>query len=341
MSIKLKALLSVIIVGLSAVIWGWFTYSNALEKSIVNQQTIVVEIPKGASFNQIIERLQQQHIEIEPFWFKAIAYRYNLAGKLKAGEYELTKGLTTLAALRQFAEGKVKHYALTFPEGWTFKDMLKLLADTPKLDHLLTSKKLPEILKMVGIDKPNAEGWFFPDTYSFTKGTSDIAILKKAYLKMQATLDQEWQQKQPGLPLKDAYQALTLASIIEKETGIASERGQISGVFTRRLQKGMLLQTDPTVIYGMGDAYQGNIRSKDLKAATPYNTYVITGLPPSPIAMPGREAIYAALHPVAGNSLYFVAKGGGGHLFSESLAAHNDAVNKYQRKQKPLAHDQR
>ncbi|MEQ1638388.1 MAG: endolytic transglycosylase MltG [Methylococcales bacterium] len=335
----MKALISLILLSVLVSVWGWITYRNALEKSIINGQPIIVEIPKGASLNQIIEGLQQQQLAIDPFWFKVIAYRYNLAGKLKAGEYELGKGLTTLGALNQFAEGKVKQYALTFPEGWAFKDMLKLLAETPKLEHLLTSQKMPEVLKLLGINKPHAEGWFFPDTYSFTKGTSDIAILKKAHIKMQATLDQEWQQKQSGLPLKDAYQALTLASIIEKETGIASERGQIAGVFTRRLQKGMLLQTDPTVIYGMGEAYQGNIRSKDLKAATPYNTYVIAGLPPTPIAMPGREAIYAALHPIPGNSLYFVATGGGGHLFSDSLTAHNEAVNKYQRKQKSLAHD--
>ncbi len=170
---------------------------------------------------------------------------------------------------------------------------------------------MPDVLKQLGIDKKHGEGWFFPDTYSFTKGRVDVAILKKAHQKMQTTLDEEWQQKQAGLPLKDAYQALILASIIEK-TGISDERGQIAGVFTRRLQKQMLLQTDPTVIYGMGDKFKGDIRKKDLRNRYDFTTLMTCdGLPPTPIAMPGREAIHAALHPVVGKSLYFVAKGGG------------------------------
>jgi UPF0755 protein len=341
MMLKLKVTWGVILLMTAATLWFGMAYHKALKKPIINNEAVLVEIPKGASFNQIIERLEQQQVDIQPFWFKVIACRYHLAGQLKAGEYELNKGLTALAALTQFAEGRVKQYSLTFPEGWTFKEMLALLAESSKLEHVLTSQKNADILKLIGVNQAHAEGWFFPDTYSYTKGTTDIAILKKAHLKMQAVLAQEWQQKQPGLPLKNAYQALTLASIIEKETGIASERAEIAGVFTRRLQKGMLLQTDPTVIYGMGDAYQGNIRSKDLKALTPYNTYVISGLPPTPIAMPGLEAIRAALHPKEGKSYYFVAKGGGCHLFSETLAQHNEAVNKYQRQQTTRKHEQR
>lgn len=336
MNTSLKKIFSFIgLAVILATVGGWIAFENALKKPLTQQETLLVDIPKGTSFSKIIDSLQKQQLDIDPFWFKVIAYRYQLAGKLKAGEYELTKGITPLAALQLFASGKVKQYALTFPEGKTFKDMLKLLAETPKLEHLLTSQKMPDVLKQLEIDKAHAEGWFFPDTYHFTKGSSDIAILKKAHKKMQAILEHEWQQRETGGLLKDPYQALTLASIIEKETGISDERAQIAGVFTRRLQKKMLLQTDPTVIYGMGDSYQGNIRSKDLKTSTPYNTYVITGLPPTPIAMPGQEAIHAALHPATGKSLYFVAKGGGRHLFSDTLAQHNDAVNKYQRKHKP------
>ncbi|MCX7089409.1 MAG: endolytic transglycosylase MltG [Methylococcales bacterium] len=332
--LKIFLLAGLLLILILAMLWGWVAYRQAVENSVVDQESVIVDIPKGASFNQIIKQLQQQQIAIQPFWFKVIAYRYNLAGSLQAGEYELNKGMTSLAILNQLASGKCKHYSLTFPEGWAFKEVLKLLAATPELEHQLVAQSMPDILKFVGINQSHAEGWFFPDTYRFTRGTSDVAILKQAYLKMQATLDAEWQQKQAGLPLKDAYQALILASIIEKETGVAHERAQIAGVFTRRLQKGMLLQTDPTVIYGMGEAYQGNIRSKDLKTATAYNTYVIAGLPPTPIAMPGLEAIHAALHPSAGNSLYFVANGGGGHLFSDTLEQHNAAVNTYQRKQR-------
>lgn len=335
MKTPLKVILSAIglSVGVTSV-WGWLSFQHALDVPLTQQDKLIVDIPKGASFNQIIDSLQMQQLAIDPLWFKAIAYRYNLASKLKSGEYELSSGITPLTALKLFASGKVKQYAITFPEGWAFKEMLILLAKTPKLEHQLTSQKMTDVLMQLGIDQPHAEGWFFPDTYRFAKGTSDIAILKKAYHKMQTTLEQEWQQKQADLPLKSAYQALTLASIVEKETGISDERPQIAGVFTRRLQKQMRLQTDPTVIYGMGESYQGNIRSKDLKTPTPYNTYVISGLPPTPIAMPGREAIHAALHPAESKSLYFVAKGGGRHHFSDSLTQHNDAVNQYQRKQK-------
>jgi UPF0755 protein len=175
---------------------------------------------------------------------------------------------------------------------------------------------------------------FFPDTYFFEKHTSDVAILKRAYNKMQSVLKQEWQHKAEALPFKTPYEALILASIVEKETGVVAERTLIAGVFIRRLQTGMLLQTDPTVIYGMGENYQGNISYKDLKTATPYNTYVIRGLPPTPIAMPGRDAIYAALHPDNSNTLYFVARGDGSHEFSVTLKDHNLAVDSFQRKKK-------
>jgi UPF0755 protein len=178
------------------------------------------------------------------------------------------------------------------------------------------------------------EGLFFPDTYFFEKHTSDIALLKRAYDKMQLVLKQEWDHKAETLPFKSPYEALILASIVEKETGVVAERPLIAGVFIRRLQTGMLLQTDPTVIYGMGESYQGNIRFKDLKTATPYNTYVIKGLPPTPIAMPGRDAINAALHPDTSNNLYFVARGDGTHEFSATLKAHNLAVNNFQKKKK-------
>lgn len=190
------------------------------------------------------------------------------------------------------------------------------------------------LMQTLGSEYKHPEGLFFPDTYFFEKGTTDIALLKTAYDKMKLVLEQEWKDKEQNLPLETPYQALILASIVEKETGASEERAQIAGVFTRRLQKGMLLQTDPTVIYGMGDSYKGNIRSKDLRQATAYNTYVITGLPPTPIAMPGQQAIHAALHPLKGKSLYFVAKGNGEgtHVFSATLREHNNAVNKYQRK---------
>jgi UPF0755 protein len=185
-------------------------------------------------------------------------------------------------------------------------------------------------MRELTLDKEHAEGWFFPDTYFFVRGTTDKALLKRAYAAMHRQLEEQWQLREEGLPYKSPYEALIMASVIEKETGVPEEREQIAGVFVRRLQKGMRLQTDPTVIYGIGEAYDGNIRRKDLRTDTPYNTYTRSGLPPTPIAMPGLAAIRAALHPAAGDSLYFVASGGGAHVFSSTLEQHNEAVIKYQ-----------
>lgn len=326
-------LIAGVLLVLVAMLWSWKSYQKALHDSVVQEAAVTIEIPKGASFKQIVSRLETQQISIQPLWFRLIAYQFKLAGKLQAGEYEIKPGSTMHDMLQQFAEGRVKQYNLTFPEGWCFREMLELLSKAPGLQHTLDSHDVKAALTFLAInDMQSAEGWFFPDTYSYIKDTSDIAILKRAYQKQQEVLQQEWQQKQADLPLATAYQALILASIIEKETALASERPQIAGVFVRRLQKGMLLQTDPTVIYGMGAAYKGNIRRKDLTTATPYNTYMIAGLPPTPIAMPGREAIHAALHPAAGSTLYFVARGDGSHEFSNSLEIHTQAVKKYQLK---------
>lgn len=333
---KVVASVTVLILGLAVGAWfGWRSYQHALYDPVTQGgEPVTVEIPKGASFKQIVAQLQARQLNINALWFKVIALQFKLADKLQAGEYEIKPGLTLRELLQQMAEGKVKQYTLTFPEGWCFREMLELLQKTPSLQHVIDPHHIVSALNELGLkDLAAAEGWFFPDTYSYTKDTTDLAILKRAYQRQQAILEQEWQQKQADLPLTSAYQALILASIIEKETAAAHERPKIAGVFVRRLQKGMLLQTDPTVIYGMGAAYKGNIQRKDLKAATPYNTYVISGLPPTPIAMPGREAIHAALHPAEGKSLYFVAKGDGSHEFSDSLEAHTAAVRKYQLKQ--------
>lgn len=323
--------LAIVCLLLALAIGSWRAYQNAWETPIVQNASVTLDIPKGASLNQIIANLHAQQLEFSPIWFKVMAYQLKLAGRLQAGEYELKQGATMPNVLQQLAEGKVKQYSLTFPEGWCFKDMLALLNSAPNLQHTLSTLEPNAILQALGLnDTTTAEGWFFPATYSYTKDMTDAAILKRAYQKQREVLAQEWENKQADLPLANPYQALILASIIEKETADATERTQIAGVFVRRLQKGMLLQTDPTVIYGMGAAYHGNIRRKDLTTATPYNTYMVAGLPPTPIAMPGREAIHAALHPAEGKSLYFVAKGEGKHEFSETLEAHTLAVKKYQ-----------
>ena len=312
----------------------WSEYNDALTATVVFDKTKLIEIEKGDSFNKITKKLVDQQIAVNPLWFKVIAYKSKVSHKLKAGEYELKTGLTMPEILALFVAGKSKQYSITFPEGWSFKQLLQELEKSPYLDKTLGDIDYQTIMARLNSDYKHPEGLFFPDTYFFDKNASDFSILKKAYIKMQRVLKAEWDAKETNLPLKNAYQALILASIIEKETGAAIERPQIAGVFTRRLRKGMLLQTDPTVIYGMGDNYKGNIRYKDLRQATPYNTYVISGLPPTPIAMPGKAAIHAALHPAKGKTLYFVAKGKGAglHYFSATLREHNNAVNKYQRK---------
>jgi UPF0755 protein len=314
--------------------WLWNEYNSALTASVVLERSHVIEINKGDSFQKITGKLVAEGIAIKPLWFKLIAYQKKVANKLKAGEYVLKQGLTMPEVLAVFVAGKTRQYSITFPEGWSFKQMLAEIQKNPHLEKTLGTMDYRSIMAKVGSEYKHPEGLFFPDTYFFDKKTTDIALLKMAHDKMKLILQAEWENKEQKLPLETSYQALILASIVEKETGAASERAQISGVFTRRLNKGMLLQTDPTVIYGMGDRYKGNIRYKDLRQATAYNTYVIKGLPPTPIAMPGQLAIQAALHPKEGESLYFVAKGNGEgtHVFSATLREHNNAVNKYQRK---------
>jgi len=323
----------VILFGL-ATAWLWTEYNQALTMPVVSGQAKIIEIKKGDSFKRITSKLVEQQIAIDPLWFKLIAYKDKVTNKLKAGEYELKVGLTMPEILAVFVKGKARQYSITFPEGWSFKQILAEIQNNPYLENTLGAMDFQDIMAKLDSDYKHPEGLFFPDTYFFDKNTADITLLKIAHDKMKLVLQQEWENKEAGLPLENAYQALILASIVEKETGAAVERAQIAGVFTRRLRKGMLLQTDPTVIYGMGERYKGNIRYKDLRQRTAYNTYVIRGLPPTPIAMPGQHAIHAALHPAKGKTLYFVAKGNGAgtHVFSATLREHNNAVNKYQRR---------
>lgn len=312
-------------------VWTWTAYNRALHESVVTEAGHFIEINKGDSFRAVVRKLQQEGADISPFWTEVVAYRHNLTQRLKAGEYPLEVGMTVPQLLQSFVAGKVRQYAITFPEGVTFRQMLQLISKNQTLRHTLNKIEHSAIMAQLDLPDQNPEGLFFPETYYFTKHSSDAALLQRAYTKMQNVLRQEWQNRQENLPLNSPYEALILASIVEKETALPAERAQIAGVFIRRLQKKMLLQTDPTVIYGIGESFDGNIRLRDLRKATPYNTYVISGLPPTPIAMPGREAIHAVLHPDEGSSLYFVARGDGGHVFSDNLRDHNRAVNQYQK----------
>ena len=328
-----KACLSIFALSLTILItWLYLDYQKALHQPAVLGNAVTIEISKGDSFKQITNKLFEQHIDFKPVWFRVITIVNKTTNKLKAGEYELTSNLTLPQIIDLFVQGKTKHYAITFPEGWSFKELLEAIKNNPNLEHSLSTNASDQILAQLGITATRPEGLFFPDTYFFEKHSTDIELLKRAYNKMQLILEQEWKNRADNLPVKTPYEALTLASIIEKETAAVTERTLIAGVFSRRLEINMLLQTDPTVIYGMNDNYQGNITHNDLKTATPYNTYIIKGLPPTPIALPGQASINAALHPDNSNNLYFVARGDGTHVFSATLEEHNLAVDNFQRK---------
>jgi len=307
-------------------------YQKFLVSPSDNVQTIRFEVKPGDSLGIVSLHLRDKRLINNRRWFKLLAYLQDAATSIKAGEYAIEAGSTPPVILATLIAGRVSQHSLTFVEGWTFKQWLKALAGNQSIKHTVTGLSCQQVMDRLGYPQQHPEGRFFPETYFFTNETTDLELLQRAYQKMQQILAEEWEDRDKDMPLKTPYEALILASIVEKETGIAGERAEIAGVFIRRIDKGMLLQTDPTVIYGMGERYQGNIRRRDLLTDTPYNTYTRSGLPPTPIAMPGRAAIHAVLHPAQGDSLYFVANGNGSHIFSATLKQHNQAVNRYQRK---------
>jgi len=278
--------------------------------------------------------LEAQGVISNAIYLRLLGRWTDQAAKIQAGEYRIRPGTTPQGLLRQLVEGRVIEHSITLVEGWTFVQVMDALRRHPALDQTLASLTGEQIMQRLNHGGEHPEGRFFPDTYHFPRGTRDEDVLRRAYDEMAALLDAEWWQRAPLLPLQSPYEALILASIVERETALASERAEIAGVFVRRLQQGIRLQTDPSVIYGMGDAFAGNLTRRDLEEDTPYNTYVHTGLTPTPICMPGRDSVRAALHPAAGDSLYFVARGDGSHEFSATLTAHNRAVRRYQLKGK-------
>jgi UPF0755 protein len=290
------------------------------------------ELMPGSSLSAVARDLEQRGYLESAFYFQLMARLDGQASRIKAGEYHLASGLTPKSLLALLVSGRVMSHTLTLVEGWNFQQVLVAVAGHQALKKTLSDLSDEEIMAKLGFPDMHPEGRFLPDTYHFPKGTSDLDFLRRAHSAMEQLLAREWASREPDLPLKSPYEALIIASIVEKETGRAEERPEIAGVFIRRLRKGMRLQTDPTVIYGMGQAFNGNIRRSDLRQDTPYNTYVHGGLPPTPISMPGADALHAVLHPADGKSLYFVAKGDGYHHFSDTLAEHNKAVRKYQLK---------
>ncbi len=322
-----------LIVGSFALGWILFDLQGYMRSPLVAiEQPVHYTVEPGASLIGVANDLKRRGIIDHPSYLVWYARWEGGADHIKAGDYILQPGMTPARLLEQLVSGEVVQYTLTIPEGWTFRQLIAALDRHDKIKHELRGYNDDAIMVMLGLPGQHPEGLFYPDTYKFSEGTSDIVLLKQAYEAMTTRLESEWRQRAPGLPYDTPYEALIMASIIEKETALPEERERIAGVFVRRLQKNMRLQTDPTVIYGMGERFDGNIRRRDLKAPTPYNTYLIKGLPPTPIALPGGASIHAALHPASGDELYFVSRGDGSHQFSATFDEHNAAVRKYQLK---------
>jgi UPF0755 protein len=328
----LHRLLGLLVLAASfAAAWVWMAYQDFVESPLkIPPEGLVYQVAPGASVGRVAAELAAAGVLDSPERLRWYARWSDQAHRIKAGEYRLAAGLTGPALLALLVEGRTVSHGLTLVEGWNFRQVRAAVASDPVLEQTLAGLSDDEVMERLGYPGQHPEGRFFPDTYLFPRGTSDVEFLQRAYRRMEAELAELWPQRQAELPLETPYEALILASIVEKETGVPEERGAIAGVFARRLRLGMKLQTDPTVIYGMGERYDGNIRKADLREDTPYNTYVHKGLPPTPICMPGRAALEATLHPVDTGAVYFVARGDGSHEFSETLQAHNAAVRKYQ-----------
>lgn len=295
-----------------------------------NSESIDYVIEPGTSLIQLVGDFKKNNTINYPHYLVWYARWQGMANQIKAGEYEFSPGIKPDEFLERLVSGKVKQYSLTLIEGWMFTQLMEAVNRHDMLEHTLAGLGMEEIMARLGHPDQHPEGRFYPDTYSIVRGMTDVAFLQRAYDAMEKYLGEAWLQRDTGLPYNSPYEALIMASIIEKETAVPDERQQIAGVFIRRLEKRMRLQTDPTVIYGLGARFDGNLTRRDLKLYTPYNTYLNKGLPPTPIAMPGGDSIYAALHPASGEALYFVSRGDGTHHFSATVEDHNKAVARYQ-----------
>jgi UPF0755 protein len=320
-------LLGILVGGLGAA-WLWhFTWQPLTFSD--TPHTFVLK--PGSNIRTISHQMVDENILSEPWSFLIMARLSGKASNIKAGNYQFTSGMTPYQVFEMMSDGDVTQAGVTFIEGWTFRQMREALNNSEGIAHVSMELTDAQIMERIGASESNPEGLFFPDTYYFVQGMSDIDILQRAYVAMQAKLQLAWDKRAEGLPYQSSYQALIMASIIEKETAKASERPLVARVFLNRLKIGMRLQTDPTVIYGLGDKYDGSLHKVDLQTDTSYNTYTRDGLPPTPIAMPGMASIEAALNPATGSSaLYFVSKRDGSHAFSNSLEDHNKAVVRYQ-----------
>lgn len=315
---------------------GYYVYSESVSRPLENR-AFKLEIPKGVGVSWLGSHLERNGVIDNRYLFRAYIWLNNRDIQIKAGEYTLVDVVDIPDLVNKVENGEVIQYSITLVEGLTFKDYVNQLGSQERLTDELGQMSDRDVMRKLGAPGMHPEGWFAPETYFYQRGDSDFDVLKQAYERMQVVLEDAWNNRDASIKLKNKYELLTMASIIEKETGVAHERPEISGVFNNRLRIGMKLQTDPTVIYGMGDSYDGNIRRRDLTTDTPYNTYTRYGLTPTPIAMPGEASIRAAANPATTEALYFVGKGDGTHYFSKTLREHNNAVIKYQLGGKPRA----
>jgi UPF0755 protein len=319
-----------VVVCIALIAFGYY-FKQFTHRPLASDNNQILYVPPGSSIQSVAGNLQKRGILSHPQWFILLAQIKGQIKNLKAGEYRLEKGLTPIDLLQKLVTGKVMLRQLTIIEGWTAKQVFSSVNNNKYLAHTIANLAPDECARKLGARQPNLEGYLYPDTYFFAAGVPDTVILKTAFLSMQKRLSTLWQKRDPHLPFQDAYAALIVASLIEKETGRPEERAKIAGVITRRLEKGMPLQIDAAIIYGLGEHYSGKITREDLQKDTPYNTYLHKGLPPTPIAMPSLAAMQAALHPEAGNALYYVARGDGTHEFSATLRQHHEAISKFRR----------
>ncbi|OYV76240.1 MAG: aminodeoxychorismate lyase [Chromatiales bacterium 21-64-14] len=311
--------------------WTYLGYQEFVDSPLhLEGRPLPYVLDKGTSLHQLADDLTRRGVIHHPSYLVWLGRRMGISQRLQAGQYEFQADTTPRELLSRIAAGKVLQYTLTLVEGWTFREVMEAIEAHDSLVHTLAGLSDAQIMARLGHPGQNPEGRFFPDTYFYPRGTTDLQFLQRAYQTMTLRLDTEWRRRAPGLPLNTPYQALILASIVEKETAVPAERAEIAGVYERRLALGMRLQADPTVIYGLGSAFDGNLRVRDLRHETPYNTYRNKGLPPTPIATPGLASIHAVLHPDPGKALYFVARGDGTHVFSETLAEQDRAVDRFQ-----------
>ncbi len=321
----------VVILAASALGFGYHWANSPIELA---EPAVDFRIVSGSSLRGAVQQAREAGIDLNANLFVLLARVRGATTGIKAGSYAVKAGITPDQLLSKIAKGEVSQGEILLLEGQTFRQWIRKIAQHPDLTHRFKDLTDAEIASKLAIDGQTPEGWLFPDTYLFDKQSSDEELLQRANRAMRKKLDQAWAERAAGLPYRTPYEALIMASIVEKETGRAEDRALVAAVFVNRLRKGMLLQTDPTVIYGLGDAFDGNLRKRDLQADTAYNTYTRAGLPPTPIAMPSQASLQAALHPADSDALYFVARGDGSSVFSRTLEEHNRAVNKYQRSAK-------